>query len=113
MLLRSLSTTTMSTSRPASAWLFTQVPTPSPPIARPRTAQSRPGTARPQTAASTRHEGSYVVAVFEGRGVAREVGMAAIDKDTGRVMLIQVSMNRDAKYILSRRVFSSQIVRHT
>ena len=32
-----------------------------------------------------------VVAVFEGGGVAREVGLAAIDKDTARVMLVQVS----------------------
>ena len=81
----------MSNSRPASAPLSSQATTTRPPTARPRTGQSRPGTARPQTAASTRHEGSYVVAVFEGRGVAREVGMAAIDKDTGRVVLMQVT----------------------
>ncbi|THH14058.1 hypothetical protein EW146_g6239 [Bondarzewia mesenterica] len=59
--------------------------------ARPKTAQSRPGTARPTTAASSRHEGSFVIAVLEGRGVAREVGMAALDRDTGRVMLIQLA----------------------
>lgn len=52
-------------------------------------AQSRPATARPQTAASSRHEASYVL---EGRGVSREVGLAALDKDTGRVSLIQVRM---------------------
>ncbi|GBE78596.1 MutS protein homolog 4 [Sparassis crispa] len=55
------------------------------------TAQSRPTTARPQTAASSRHESSYIVALVEGRGVAREVGMAALDKDTGRVTLIQLA----------------------
>lgn len=58
---------------------------------RPRTGQStRPPTARPLTAASSRHEGSFVVAVLEGRGVGREVGIAALDKDTGQVDLIQV-----------------------
>ncbi|KAJ7079998.1 muts domain V-domain-containing protein [Mycena belliarum] len=55
---------------------------------RPWTAQTRPGTARPTTAASARHEGSYVIALLEGRGVAREVGIAAMDKETGRVMLL-------------------------
>ncbi|KAJ7701550.1 muts domain V-domain-containing protein [Mycena rosella] len=54
---------------------------------RPWTGQTRPGTARPTTAASVRHEGSYVIALLEGRGVAREVGIAALDRDTGRVML--------------------------
>ncbi|KAG2139666.1 muts domain V-domain-containing protein [Suillus clintonianus] len=58
---------------------------------RPWTAQSRPGTARPQTAASTMHDASYVIALIESRGIAHEVGMAALDKDTGRVMLIQLS----------------------
>ncbi|KAK7468350.1 MutS protein msh4 [Stygiomarasmius scandens] len=58
---------------------------------RPATAQTRPGTARPQTSASTRHEASYVVALLEGRGVGREVGLAALDRDTGRVVLVQLS----------------------
>ncbi|KAF8168490.1 muts domain V-domain-containing protein [Crassisporium funariophilum] len=58
---------------------------------RPWTAQSRPTTARPQTAASVLHEGSYVIALLEGRGVSREVGIAALDKDTGKVMLVQVA----------------------
>ncbi|KAG1775045.1 muts domain V-domain-containing protein [Suillus placidus] len=58
---------------------------------RPWTAQSRPGTARPQTAASTMHDASFVIALIESRGIAHEVGMAALDKDTGRVMLIQLS----------------------
>ncbi|GLB36707.1 putative mutS family domain IV [Lyophyllum shimeji] len=43
------------------------------------------------TSASVKHEGSYVVALLEGRGVAREVGMAALDKDTGKVMLVQLA----------------------
>ncbi|THV01237.1 hypothetical protein K435DRAFT_750386 [Dendrothele bispora CBS 962.96] len=54
-------------------------------------ANSRPTTARPQTPASTRHEASYIVALLEGRGVGREVGLAALDKDTGRVILVQLS----------------------
>ncbi|KDR68697.1 hypothetical protein GALMADRAFT_146051 [Galerina marginata CBS 339.88] len=58
---------------------------------RPWTGQSRPTTARPVTAASVRYDGSYVVAVLEGRGVSREVGIAALDKDTGKVMLVQVA----------------------
>ncbi|KAK0475108.1 muts domain V-domain-containing protein, partial [Armillaria novae-zelandiae] len=58
---------------------------------RPWTAQSRPATARPQTTASTRHDASYVIALLEGRGISREVGMAALDKDTGRVMLVQLA----------------------
>ncbi|KAJ7271034.1 muts domain V-domain-containing protein [Mycena rebaudengoi] len=57
---------------------------------RPRTEQTRPGTARPTTSASVRHDGSYVIALLEGRGVAREVGFAALDRDTGRVILVQV-----------------------
>lgn len=58
---------------------------------RPWTGQSRPPTGRPQTSASTvRREGSYVVAIVEGRGVSREVGIAAVDRDTGHVMLVQV-----------------------
>ncbi|KAJ3889342.1 muts domain V-domain-containing protein [Lentinula edodes] len=58
---------------------------------RPWTGQSRVSTARPQTSASTRHEGSFVIAVLEGRGVGREVGLAALDKDIGRVVLVQLS----------------------
>ena len=54
------------------------------------TAQSRPTTSRPQTAVSVIHEGSYVIALLEGRGVSREVGIAALDKDTGKVVLVQV-----------------------
>ncbi|KAI0809119.1 muts domain V-domain-containing protein [Irpex lacteus] len=58
---------------------------------RPNTAQSRPGTGRPLTAASSKREASYVLAILEGRGMGREVGIAALDKDTGRVNLIQLS----------------------
>ena len=59
---------------------------------RPWTGHTRPPTGRPQTSASTlRREGSsYVVAIVEGRGVSREVGIAAVDRDTGHVMLVQV-----------------------
>jgi len=57
----------------------------------PRTGQSRPGTAlAPTTAATSRFEASFIIALLEGRGIAREVGIAALDRDTGRVMLIQV-----------------------
>ncbi|KAH9891206.1 muts domain V-domain-containing protein [Cubamyces lactineus] len=48
-------------------------------------------TARPQTAVSSPPEGSFIIAVLEGRGVGREVGMAALDKETGRVALIQLA----------------------
>lgn len=59
--------------------------------ARPRTAQSRPGTARVATAASSRvGEGNFVIAVLESRGIGREVGVAALDRNTGTVDLIQV-----------------------
>lgn len=75
-------------SRPTTGRLLTGQSRPA--TARPWTAQSRPTTARPQTSASSPHEGSYVVAVLEGRGVGREVGIAALDKDTGKVILIQV-----------------------
>ncbi|KAE9397228.1 hypothetical protein BT96DRAFT_860285 [Gymnopus androsaceus JB14] len=80
-------------SRPATG-LEASRPTSRRPITgqgRPWTAQSRPSTARPQTSTSTRHEASFVIAVLEGRGVGREVGLAALDKDTGRVVLVQLS----------------------
>ncbi|KAI0028854.1 muts domain V-domain-containing protein [Vararia minispora EC-137] len=54
--------------------------------------QSRPGTAvRPFTSASSRYEVSFVIALIESRGIGREVGMACLDKDTGRVVLVQVA----------------------
>ncbi|KIP02571.1 hypothetical protein PHLGIDRAFT_26530 [Phlebiopsis gigantea 11061_1 CR5-6] len=58
---------------------------------RPYTGQSRPPTGRPQTAASTKHEATYVVAILEGRGIGREVGIAALDRETGRVNLVQLA----------------------
>ena len=63
---------------------------------RPRTGQSRPGTAQVPTTAATSHyeaQPSFIIALLEGRGIAREVGMAALDRDTGRVMLIQVLLS--------------------
>ncbi|KAL5534740.1 hypothetical protein ACEPAG_1204 [Sanghuangporus baumii] len=58
----------------------------------PRTAHStRPAAARPLTAASSRHENSFVVAVIECRGIGREIGIAALDRDTGQVDLIQLT----------------------
>jgi hypothetical protein len=82
----------------------------------PCTAQSRPTTSRPQTAVSTNYEGSWITAVFEGRGVAREVGLAALEKETGRVMLVQVGRSDEylntssAIRVMTRS--SSQIARH-
>lgn len=74
-------------------------------MSRPRSAMSRPTTARPQTAASSRGpEGSFIIAVLEGRGVGREVGMAALDKDTGRVALIQVRVY--SPYMRMRRSYN-------
>lgn len=39
---------------------------------------------------SSRHENSHILAIIEGRGVGREVGIAALDRETARVNLIQV-----------------------
>jgi DNA mismatch repair protein MSH4 len=61
---------------------------------RPFTAQSRPTTTRPQTGAPARHESNYVIAVLEGRGVAREVGLAALDRETGKVIVVQLADNQ-------------------
>ncbi|KAF9007936.1 muts domain V-domain-containing protein [Cyathus striatus] len=44
---------------------------------------------RPTTALHP--SGCYIIAVFEGRGISREVGIAALDKDTGKVMLVQIA----------------------
>ncbi|KAF4566489.1 MutS protein msh4 [Pleurotus pulmonarius] len=60
-----------------------------PQTGRPQT--GRPQTGRPQTAVSVRNEGNFVIALIEGRGVAREVGLAALDKDTGKVVLVQLA----------------------
>ncbi|KAJ7813094.1 muts domain V-domain-containing protein [Mycena olivaceomarginata] len=79
------------TSRPTTANSRPDTSRPTSGQSRPYTAQTRPGTARPTTATSVRQEGSYVIALLEGRGVAREVGMAALDRETGRVMLVQLA----------------------
>ncbi|KAJ7756277.1 muts domain V-domain-containing protein [Mycena metata] len=78
-------------SRPTTAQSRPDTSRPATNQTRPWTAQTRPGTARPTTAASVRPDGTYVIALLEGRGVAREVGMAALDRDTGRVMLVQLA----------------------
>lgn len=76
-----------------------------------RSGATRPGTARPQTAASTRHEGSYVIALLESRGVAHEVGIAAMDRDTGRVMLVQVGSELCIPQLSSRLCRLTWVVR--
>jgi DNA mismatch repair protein MSH4 len=66
---------------------------------RARTGQSRPCTGQAPTTAATSHyeaQPSFIIALLEGRGIAREVGMAALDRDTGRVMLIQVYLSQNA-----------------
>lgn len=57
---------------------------------------SRPPTARPTTAASTartitrsEHEGHYIISIIEGRGVASEIGLAAYDKKSCQILLMQ------------------------
>ncbi|KAH9982044.1 muts domain V-domain-containing protein [Lactifluus volemus] len=59
------------------------------------TSATRPRTGQPAqvptTAATSRYEASFIIALLEGRGVAREVGIAALDRDTGRVMLVQLA----------------------
>ncbi|KAF9781104.1 muts domain V-domain-containing protein [Thelephora terrestris] len=51
----------------------------------------RPASARPQTAASSRPEGHSIVALLEGRGVTREIGMATLNPETGRATMVQLS----------------------
>lgn len=82
--------------RPTSAAFAQRRPPTGGSYARPWTAQSRPGTAR---AVSSRGqaEGNFIVAVIESRGIGREVGVAALDRDTGVVDLIQV-MHTNAPY---------------
>ena len=53
----------------------------------------RPISARPQTAASSLHpEGHSIVALLEGRGISREIGMATLNPETGRATIVQVSI---------------------
>ncbi|PVF95072.1 hypothetical protein CPB86DRAFT_764679 [Serendipita vermifera] len=55
--------------------------------------RSRPSTSRPATsrASSSRELGTFIVAISEGRNVGREVGIAAVDRETGRVTITQVA----------------------
>ena len=80
-------------SRPLGLGLSRRTDTTRPWTGQSRPGTTRPGTARPQTAASTRYEGGYVIALVESCGVAHEVGIAAMDKETARVMLVQVGRN--------------------
>ena len=50
----------------------------------------RPTSARPQTAASSRPEGHSIVALLEGRGISREIGIATLNPETGRATIVQV-----------------------
>ena len=50
----------------------------------------RPASARPQTATSSRSEGHSIVALLEGRGISREIGMATLNPETGRATIVQV-----------------------
>lgn len=50
----------------------------------------RPTSARPQTAASSRPKGHSIVAILEGRGISREIGMATLNPETGRATIVQV-----------------------
>ncbi|CAE6426120.1 unnamed protein product [Rhizoctonia solani] len=59
-------------------------------VSRPQSV-SRTSMSRPTTAASTAGEYStHVIAVLEGRGVAREIGMAALNKSTGQCVIFQI-----------------------
>ena len=53
----------------------------------------RPTSARPQTSASSRPEGHSIVALLEGRGISREIGMATLNPETGRVTMVQVDIH--------------------
>jgi len=53
----------------------------------------RPTSARPQTSASSRPEGHSIVALLEGRGISREIGMATLNPETGRVTMVQVRIH--------------------
>ncbi|KAF8315442.1 hypothetical protein DL93DRAFT_2166804 [Clavulina sp. PMI_390] len=50
----------------------------------------RPPSTRPTTATPDR-AGSYIIALYESRGIGREVGIASISRITGNVALSQVS----------------------
>lgn len=74
-----------SASRPATGRSMSR---PATAMSRPATAMSRPATAmsRPRTAGMMSHaegDGRYIVAVLESHGVQREVGIAAMNQETG------------------------------
>ncbi|KAL4071210.1 muts domain V-domain-containing protein [Scleroderma yunnanense] len=70
-----MSTTHPSTNRPSTS--------------RPNT--TRPSTSRPGTKLTDSPTTSITLALFESRGVAREVGIAVIDRGTGRAALVQLA----------------------
>jgi hypothetical protein len=96
------------TSRPTTDQSRPDTSRPTTGQSRPWTAQTRPGTARPTTAASVRQDGSHVIALLEGRGIAREVGMAALDRETGRVMLVQVNSSLIYLFDTALNVFTAR-----
>ncbi|KAH6917711.1 DNA mismatch repair protein MutS [Coprinopsis sp. MPI-PUGE-AT-0042] len=51
----------------------------------------RPWTASRPTTTHIQPEGNHVIALLEGRGVSRETGIAALNRDTGQVTLVQVA----------------------
>lgn len=55
----------------------------------------RPTSARPQTAASSRPEGRSIIALLEGRGISREIGIATLNPETGRATIVQVRIYPD------------------
>ncbi|KIM51244.1 hypothetical protein SCLCIDRAFT_143691 [Scleroderma citrinum Foug A] len=79
-----LSTTYTSTTRASTSRSMTRPATA-------RTNTGRPGTSRPGTKHTDTSDTAITVALFESRGVAREVGIAAMDRDTGRVVLVQLA----------------------
>ncbi|KAI9001578.1 muts domain V-domain-containing protein [Gaertneriomyces semiglobifer] len=79
-----------STSRPdTAATSITTSTRPETRRSRPGTSRSRPGTSRSTNADTS--DGYYVLAISEGRGVASEVGIAAIDLHSNECLLFQVA----------------------
>ncbi|KAL7415766.1 muts domain V-domain-containing protein [Mrakia frigida] len=88
----------MSSSRPSTARASTSNG------GRPNTAQSRPRTAQSRTSGSNtgtgtgrpsrsgeENESKWIVAVIEGKGIGKEVGITAYDQLTGKVSITQLS----------------------
>ncbi|KAF9505616.1 hypothetical protein BS47DRAFT_1322283 [Hydnum rufescens UP504] len=55
-----------------------------------RSGSVRRPSSRPVTAASNPQNG-YVIAIYENRGVGREIGIASLDRSTGRATILQIS----------------------